>query len=80
MQNKMGDMEAINSVSIYPSPAVDYITIDGLPEGEMIQLYSLEGILIFETTQSNTIMVNDYPEGVYLVKIQNQMFKFLKTN
>jgi hypothetical protein len=76
----VGDIEVTNSVSIYPSPAVDHITIDGLTEGELIQLYSLDGILIFETTQSNTIIVNDYPEGVYFVKIQNQMFKFIKIN
>lgn len=68
-QNDLND-----SISIYPNPADDYLTISNNNTGiETIQLYSVLGNNIFEKTDINSlsesINISNLPSGIYLLKV-----------
>ena len=61
------------SISIYPNPADDYLTIsNNNTEIETIQLYSVLGNKVFEKTDINnlseSINISNLPSGIYLLK------------
>jgi hypothetical protein len=68
-QNDLND-----SISIYPNPADDYLTISNNNTGiETIELYSVLGNKVFEKTDINSltksINISNLPSGVYLLKV-----------
>lgn len=66
---------------IYPNPFYEQLTITSAPKGETIQVRNHEGILthkeqvIHETT---TINCQDFPKGVYFVKIGSTITRLIK--
>lgn len=67
-ENSLSD----NSVNIYPNPASEQITISGIAEGSVIELYDIQGKLqvtkISDRVQE-TINVQSLKDGMYLLKI-----------
>ena len=61
---------------IYPNPAIDYIHIKN-QKNKTIQLYNLLGNIIMENT-NNIINIQDIKKGMYLIKIDNKIYKFIK--
>lgn len=53
---------------VFPNPANEHVTIDGLAEGSTVQLYDLMGRLIL-SSQENTLAVGSIPNGVYLMRV-----------
>lgn len=57
------------------------LIFNNLKKGSTIQIYSLDGTLL-ETKNSNTnstiISLSNYPNNVYLVKINNTTYKIIK--
>ncbi len=62
------------SISVYPNPATDHVTVDGLPDGSTVSLYDAQGRLV--TTQSlghsatQSLDVSALASGLYLLRIQ----------
>lgn len=68
--------------SIYPNPATNYITLGNLSDGENeIAIYSVSGncVMAFEAKGSTqTIDVSALDKGMYLLKLNSEVFKFTK--
>lgn len=68
--------------TLYPNPAKDILTISSSVAWKTIQIFSLQGQLILETSQAS-IPVSSLSKGVYLVKVlgeneQEMVQKFIK--
>lgn len=58
----------LQQISLYPNPAKETVTIDGLEVVE-IQVYNNLGQLINSVKGTNVVSVSGLPEGVYLLRI-----------
>jgi hypothetical protein len=65
---------------IYPIPAKDYIEIPNeLIESREIIIYSIVGLKVLQmTTMGNRIDISSLIPGVYFVKVEQRVFKFVK--
>lgn len=57
-------------VSVYPNPAGDYITVDGIPPESELLIVGLTGKIMFrEITRgpTETVDISGYPNGLYRV-------------
>jgi hypothetical protein len=66
-----------HSADLLPNPAEDFIYLEG-KEGQLVQIYSLQGLKIIETMYKDRIDVNGLATGMYFVKIENKIYKFVK--
>ena len=66
-------VEEINDkgISVYPNPAMEIVTIDGLEAAE-VQIYNALGQLVKTVRDANEISVSELPQGVYLVRIADE--------
>ena len=55
-------------ISVYPNPAKDFVRIEGA-EAAKVQVYNALGQMVKTIQGSNEINVNDFAEGVYLLRI-----------
>ena len=58
---------AKTSVSIYPNPAVNSVSINSEVEIAEVEIFTLNGQKVLETTQSSNIDVSSLSQGLYLV-------------
>ena len=65
-----------SNISFYPNPAKDVINIVGLEEPTTAKLYTLNGMLVLTTTETN-INVSGLTEGNYVLQVGSQCFKVL---
>ena len=64
---------AANDVKVYPNPASDKIIIENL-QGGKLQLMAITGAVLIDqeiTGNKTTIGINEFPNGVYILKIIN---------
>jgi hypothetical protein len=62
------------TLSIYPNPAVDFIKIH-TPERANVSIYNPNGQIVYSCEKEHgevIIPINDYKQGVYIVKIQSE--------
>jgi len=71
--------ESKTSISIYPNPCSDFITIMKDNKGNL-KLFNSIGVLEYEThiEGTTTISTKNYSSGVYFIQIENTIFKFMK--
>lgn len=76
-QDLRGVVVGINSsvfdeLSIYPNPATDQVTIDGLPQNSTVELYDAQGRKVFsdQAVEHLTLNTKRYSSGLYLLRIQ----------
>ena len=76
-----------NEIQIFPNPAESYISVNLSPEyqSSQIKIYSVEGILVYQTSDvfktsdvSAKIDVSSFTPGVYYVKIEDRVCRFVK--
>jgi hypothetical protein len=65
-----------NSISIYPNPAIDYVSINNLPaENCEVVLYnsSMQQVNIFNTNKKNSLRINlnELHSGIYIIQIKS---------
>lgn len=60
-------------VKVYPNPASSKIWIDGITETYALQLFTINGSLVFSEQQytGKSINVADFTPGVYILKLSN---------
>jgi len=70
------------SISVYPNPAKEILTIGNVPENRLkLLIYGIDGVLVFQTEifmGENHVNVVSLKNGLYVLKINNQAFKFIK--
>lgn len=73
---------AETTLTVYPNPASDYISIKNSVEGLMnVRIYSLDGAVLLTAqifSSSQQINVSSLSKGFYLLKVNNQALKFMK--
>lgn len=74
------DTELTNSISLYPNPFADYITVS-TDSPARVELYNLAGCCVMtadvEAGQTE-LAVSQLPKGVYLVRIAGKCVKMIK--
>lgn len=71
----------VTDLRVYPNPSTDYINIDFNSHNEVsITIYSIDGKVMYNTNtyQSETINIQDYPKGMYIVRVNDEMKKIIK--
>ncbi|MBL4707768.1 MAG: T9SS type A sorting domain-containing protein [Flavobacteriales bacterium] len=57
-------------LTIYPNPAKETITIEGIEKGTAIQFFNIAGQLVMETMNKPNISISKLNPGVYFVQIE----------
>jgi hypothetical protein len=76
---------AVNNVRLYPNPANDFVFIEGLENNSLLNVFDINGKLIFSTvvnSDKQTLDVSNYIQGIYFVTFSNanntQTIKLIK--
>lgn len=77
-------MSSLNeaSIKVYPNPVKDFLVIQNnmnAPAG--VEIYSIDGKLVYQTEllqYNSSIPMEPFKSGIYLIKIQNNVFKIIK--
>lgn len=72
--------DAINSFAMYPNPTRDVVTISITKKDEMMKIYSVHGVLMYETKVYDAcdVDLSFLPTGTYIVKIGVVYHKLIK--
>jgi hypothetical protein len=77
----INDIKTIE-LNIYPNPATDIVTIDGINANETVIITDLSGRIVGRALPLHngwqTINVSGLPSGVYLVRVGNNIGKLVK--
>lgn len=66
-------------ITIFPNPVVDLLTIKGVAEGELVEVYSLTGSLVKKAPiHGGIISLADLRRGVYFIRVNEQIIKVIK--
>lgn len=66
-----------DQISFYPNPAVDIINLTGTNQATLVSVYTVQGSKVLETLD-NKINVAALNAGLYLLKVENNVFPFMK--
>jgi hypothetical protein len=64
-------------ILLYPNPAKDYLVIDNFYQGK-IEIYSVNGLKLLECENTNLINIHELVNGIYFVRSDNKIKKFIK--
>lgn len=65
----IASVDVQNELSIWPNPASQQATIDGMVDGDRAEIYDLMGRRMASTVQK-TIDTREWPDGVYIVRLR----------
>lgn len=69
-------LETVNSISIYPNPTSDFLTISNLQPNTVLSIVSMDGKNVYQNKNNidNTLIlaVNEWSKGAYIIHIQNR--------
>jgi len=65
-----------NEFNIYPNPAEDYLYVN-TSEGQEIFIFNSEGNIVIETKYSGKIDIKGLENGIYFIRIDGKVNKFL---
>jgi hypothetical protein len=60
-----------NTISVYPNPVKDVLTISSNYTIEEITVYNIQGQLVLESNNTNQIITSSLPIGQYLIKVKS---------
>ncbi|MFT3920340.1 T9SS type A sorting domain-containing protein [Cloacibacterium sp.] len=69
-----------NSFALYPNPAKDFVTLNNLTKGSEVSIIDMNGKLLFKTKAADTVLTintSSFANGVYLVKVNNNVSKLV---
>lgn len=72
---------ADDGILLYPNPAVESINISGVPTDANISVFNTNGMLISNMKADGDILsidVADYKSGIYFIRINSDVVKFIK--
>lgn len=80
-QNTASILETnLNTVSIYPNPTSNALTITGIENAQFFSIYNIIGkeVKTGKITSNNTIDVNQLKKGVYFLKLKGKNITYTK--
>ena len=72
---------ATSTIRVYPNPTASMLVVEGAKGSGTMDIYSLNGTLLFSQPMqegTNTIQVSNIANGLYILKLPNDTFKFTK--
>ena len=69
------------SIFVFPNPVKEYLTVNGVKKGAILNLYDLSGVLLQTVTaqdNSTNINVSTLQQGVYFLRVEDETIKFIK--
>lgn len=79
-QSNVADKSAA-SFKVYPNPTQDALFVTGAEQGCVVRVFDMRGTLLFDKQSSGEtleIPVANYNDGTYVLKVGNQVLKFIK--
>ncbi|MCX7953614.1 MAG: M1 family aminopeptidase [Bacteroidales bacterium] len=82
--NKVGEVsQSINSLEnlyrIYPNPSSEYIYLSANKNKiDDVKIYDIFGNLVYQSKYSDCINIKKFPNGIYIIDINNLKTKFIK--
>ena len=67
-----------SSITLYPNPTTNYITIDTKAIVETVEIYSISGKRVLQTSQTQNISTQQLEKGIYIIKIQTDYGQITK--
>jgi hypothetical protein len=67
-----------NAVKIYPNPMKDFLSINGIENPKIINIYNLLGKEVMSVISSNKVNVKSLPNGVYVIRIKVGLQEIIK--
>ena len=70
-----------STMRVYPNPTASMLVVEGAKGSGTMDIYSLNGTLLFSQPMqegTNTIQVSNLANGLYILKLPNDTFKFTK--
>lgn len=74
-------MYQTNNIAPFPNPMGNKLYYRNVPEGSVLKLFRTDGIVVISTVASGRegyLMTEELPQGLYILKINNQAFKLIK--
>jgi hypothetical protein len=73
------ELSGLNSIAIYPNPAIETVTILSKTTPEKVEIYDQLGRLVSTTNNEKSIDISSLKVGIYYLKIHiNHQFKIEK--
>lgn len=75
------DDVADGALLLYPNPASDFINLKGVPADANITVFNISGMVILNMLADGDVLsidVANYKSGVYFIKINSDVVKFVK--
>lgn len=69
-----------STVSVYPNPTSNLITISGLNNIEQITIHNMLGQLVKNVKNTNTVDISDLENGIYFLETNNQLKRKILKN
>ena len=69
---------SIVNISIYPNPVHDFFRIDGIGNGEKIEIYNSLGQMVMNFSYDGDVDASVLPSGVYVIKANTGIVRFVK--
>ena len=70
-----------NNLIVFPNPTTDFITISGVKEDDLIQLFDIQGRFYLKEKADQTsfkLNLSGLKSGAYFLKVNDQVFKIVK--
>ena len=69
-----------SQIIVYPNPTNSILTIKNVELNSNIKIYTLNGTLIYQTTNNNSTQINidELPQGMYFIKIRDSKSVVIK--
>ena len=73
------NMISVGNIGIYPNPVSSQLYISGVNNGETLEIYSIVGTMVATFTYNgDAIDVENLPSGVYVLRSNESIVKFVK--
>ncbi len=71
---------ASSALSVYPNPTSDYVYVSYAEEGDDVEVYSWNGMLLGVQKYSDRtgVSLKSFPTGLYIVRLNGQSYKINK--
>ena len=85
VKNDISSNDNLNnsSLKLYPNPIKNILNIEGTKKGDLIEIYSLNGILIYTHIAQEGMTIipfANYKKGIYTIIINGEARKIIKNN
>lgn len=69
----------LEQLSVFPNPVMDILNVSGLDQKDQLEIFSINGQrMMLGAESNNSIDVSVLPTGIYILKTENKVARFLK--